>query len=114
VTELATSKLTEAQFQRQVVELAKLCGWSVAHFRPARTEKGWRTPVTADGAGFPDLVLARPPELVFAELKSERGKPSPAQVRWLEALCEVAAENEWVRCYVWRPSDFEDVRAVLA
>lgn len=32
----------------------------------------------------------------------------------LTQLAGVAAENEWVRCCVWRPADFDDVRAVLA
>jgi hypothetical protein len=47
-------------------------GWRAAHFRPARTAKGWRTPVAADGAGFPDLVLVRRTRIVAAELKSGR------------------------------------------
>ncbi len=52
----------EADFQAQVIDLLHLHGWVVAHFRPARTAKGWITPVAADGAGFLDLlaVHARP------------------------------------------------------
>lgn len=43
----------ERQWQAQVIELARILGWRVAHFRPALTKHGWRTPVQADGAGFP-------------------------------------------------------------
>lgn len=107
------TRLSEAAWQKQVIDLARLHGWRVAHFRPARTERGWRTPVEADGAGFPDLVLMRAPELIFAELKAEEGRPTQAQLEWLYPLQTVAADNEWVRCFVWRPSDFEDVREAL-
>jgi hypothetical protein len=62
-TNISASGLAE----RQVLELAKICGWRTAHFRPAKTSKGWRTPVSGDGAGLPDLILVRPPEIVFAE-----------------------------------------------
>jgi hypothetical protein len=76
--------VTEAELLGAVVQAARLCGWWTAHFRPARTARGWRTPVAADGAGFPDLVLARAGELLFAELKSAGGRVSPAQRVWLD------------------------------
>jgi hypothetical protein len=61
--------MTERDFQRAVVELARLMGWRVHHTRPALTQRGrWLTPIQGD-AGFPDLVLCRPPRLVLAELK---------------------------------------------
>src|SRR5665213_1836630 len=65
--------MTEAQWQRRVLDLAQLCGWRVAHFRPARTATGWRTAVEADGVGYPDLTMVRDGRLLFAELKSEAG-----------------------------------------
>src|SRR4051794_27414866 len=58
----------EAVFQDQVIEIAHIYRWRVAHFRPAQTSRGWRTPVAADGMGFPDLVLIRQPEMIIAEL----------------------------------------------
>lgn len=77
--------MNEADLQRAVIDLAKLRRWRVAHFRPARTEKGWRTPMTGH-VGFPDLVLARDGKVIFAELKSDTGKFRPGQLEWAAAI----------------------------
>ena len=98
--------ITEAQFQQQVIDLAHLNSWRVAHFRPARTDKGWRTPVAADGAGFPDLVLARDGVVIFAELKTERGVLRPEQNVWGHHLGAL-----W---RVWRPHQLHDIARELA
>jgi hypothetical protein len=102
---------SEADWTAYVIDLAHRYGWLVAHFRPARTATGWRTPVQADGAGFPDLVLVNPwqRQLVFAELKARNGHPSRAQLNWLANLADV--EN--VGVYVWRPDQAADVERVL-
>ncbi len=94
--------MTEAELLDAVVDLGHLFGWRAAHFRPARTAHGWRTPVAADGAGWPDLTLVRGDRLVFAELKSERGKTTTEQTEWLEHLDKVA------EVHVWRPGDWAD------
>ena len=58
--------MSEAVLQDAVIELANLKGWTVAHFRPAQNARGdWRTPVAAQGKGFPDLVMVRRDQLVF-------------------------------------------------
>lgn len=103
-------KMTEAEFQAGVLELAKLSGWFVAHFRPAQTSKGWRTPVAADGAGWPDLVLVHPPRraVLYRELKRDKGKLRPEQERWRDAL--VAAGADWA---LWTPSDLEEIAETL-
>lgn len=96
--------MTERQLQDAVIECARLLGWKVAHFRPAKTEKGWRTPVEADGKGFPDLVMVHQSgHLIFAELKSDKGVMSAEQVDWMRALAE-AAISDRVRFFCWRPS----------
>jgi hypothetical protein len=102
--------VTEAEFQKQVIDLAQLFRWRVAHFRPARTAKGWRTPVAADGAGFPDLVLAKEGRLIFAELKAEKGRVSEAQALWLESLGPSTEDRLVV---VWRPSDWDSIERVI-
>ncbi|MCJ7829360.1 MAG: VRR-NUC domain-containing protein [Dehalococcoidia bacterium] len=99
--------MTEEDFLKQVIDLAKLTGWRVAHFRPAQTARGWRTPVQGDGAGFPDLVLVRE-RVVYAELKSEKGKVSDAQWAWKDALQMAGKE-----IYVWRPSDWDSIVEIL-
>jgi VRR-NUC domain len=60
-------------------------------------------------AGFPDEVLLRPPRLVFAELKSERGRLKPDQEAWLEELRQMPG----VEVYVWRPADMDEIAKVL-
>jgi hypothetical protein len=101
----------EAEFQAAVVQLARLRRWRVAHFRPATLTNGKTiTPVAADGAGFPDLVLAKPRVgVVFAELKARRGRLSPAQTQWVECLRSAGAE-----CHVWTPDDWDVIERVLA
>lgn len=101
--------ISEADFQDQIIELAHLCDWTVAHFRPAMKSDGsWRTAVQADGTGFPDLVLVRE-RVIFAEIKTEQGQPSPEQYCWLLGLKEAGQE-----VYLWQPSDWEEVVEVLA
>lgn len=93
--------MTEAELQSAVIELARLLGYRVAHFRPALTAKGYRTPVEADGKGFPDLVLAKPGRLLFVELKSAKGKLSEEQEAWRCALGIAGAFY-----YVFQPVDW--------
>jgi hypothetical protein len=50
--------VTEADLQATILDAARLLGWRACHFRPARTTRGWRTPVEGD-PGFPDLTLAK-------------------------------------------------------
>lgn len=99
--------MTEAELQACVLDLAKVMHWRVAHFRQALTAKGWRTPVSADGAGFPDLVLAAPcrhdaiySQVLFVELKGSGGKVTSAQREWLDLLAPNAA--------VWTPKEWLD------
>jgi hypothetical protein len=112
---------TEAQFQAAVIQYARLRGWLVAHFRPARTSKGWRTPMTGD-PGFPDLVMTRrgtrqgeatpldsPGRVIFIELKTERGKVSVNQAAWLDALGDCPGVEVWL----WRPRDWPTIEEVL-
>ena len=99
----------EKEFQRAVIEYAKMMGWRVHHTLPAITQSGrWITPVQGD-MGFPDLVLCRPPRLVLAELKRAGGKVSPQQREWLSALQACAG----VECYVWYPSDWDTIMHTL-
>lgn len=93
--------MTEAELQTAVIDTARVLGYLVAHFRPAETKQGWRTPVQADGKGFPDLVLTGRRRVIFAELKNEKRPLEPEQRVWLEALAVAGAE-----VYLWRPADW--------
>jgi hypothetical protein len=104
---MAKAAMTEKDWQLRIVGALKLFGWRHAHFRPLHTAKGWRTPVSGD-AGFPDLVLVRPPRVIFAELKV--GAPvSPQQADWLSDLGRVPG----VESYIWRPTDWDQVVELL-
>jgi VRR-NUC domain len=85
--------MSEAELQALLAEVAELAGWWRAHFRPARTVHGWRTPGQYEaGAGWPDLVLVRDCVLVW-ELKSGKGKVDPAQQAWLDAWAGAGVET---------------------
>ena len=89
--------ISEKDWARTVVEYAELMGWKVY-----RTWLSVRSP-----AGFPDLVMARE-RLVCAELKSENGFATSAQLGWLAAISTANVE-----AYIWRPSDWDEVQRVL-
>lgn len=60
-------------------------------------------------AGWPDLVIAGRGRLIFAELKTEKGKPTDDQVAWLEVLRRTSG----VQSYIWRPSQWDEVVQLL-
>ncbi len=107
--------IRERDWQRTVIEAAQALNWTVAHFRAARTLDGsWRTPVAADGAGFPDLVLVRDGHLLFMELKSEKGKPTDHQQAWLHDLRDIAIfAGQGIQVLMLRPSDMPRIREML-
>ena len=91
--------LSERDFQKQALDLAKILGWTAYHPMLSKwSERGW-----------PDLAMVRPPRLVFAELKSETGRATSDQERWLGLLGLCPG----VEAYLWRPSDIEHVAEVL-
>jgi VRR-NUC domain-containing protein len=52
-------------------------------------------------SGWPDLVIAGPDTILFAELKTQGGRVSPAQREWITAL-EAAGQV----VFLWRPIHF--------
>jgi DNA/RNA-binding domain of Phe-tRNA-synthetase-like protein len=56
------------------------------------------------------LVLVHPSrgEIIFVEMKTERGKLRPEQIIWQDALIGAGA-----RYFLWRPSMFAEVEATL-
>lgn len=96
--------MTETQFTDLVVELAQFHGWRAVHFRPARTDKGWRTAMQGD-RGFVDVVLARDGHVLHVELKTQDGALRPGQREWGEAIGPTYR--------LWRPSDLERIKQEL-
>jgi hypothetical protein len=83
--------------------LAPTLGWDLTYH--TLRSKGSR-------AGFPDRVLVRGDRVIFAELKRERRVATPLtaeQRRWLDALAGAGME-----CYLWRPSDLDEVAQILS
>lgn len=100
---------TEAEFTRQVVAFARLCGWLVYHPLPLRTARGWATGTQGD-PGFPDLTAAKAGRLVLAELKVGRGTRSPHQLRWAAALEGLAGAAAY---YLWTPAAWGEIETVF-
>lgn len=95
----AAAILPEKQFQAQILDLARLSGFLVYHTHDARRS----------APGFPDLVLVRPPLVLFAELKTDTGRLRPEQRLWLDAL----GRCESVESVLWRPGDWKRIEKVL-
>ena len=99
-------ELPEADLLRLITTLAKHAGWHVYHTHDSRHSE----------AGFPDLVLAKPGtagkagRLIFAEVKSRKGKVSQEQMIWLDILQHSLLSLE---VYLWRPADWPDIVAIL-
>lgn len=97
--------ITEKQFEAQVKDLAKIFGWLYYHT--------WRS--IHSPAGFPDVVMVRQGRLIFAELKSEKGKLSDKQQEWIDALRDgqkFAPMPNW-EVYAWRPHQIEEIAEIL-
>ena len=92
--------MTERELQNAVLELAGYLDWITYHTHDSRRSN----------PGFPDLCMVRCGRLVFAELKSERGKLTNDQRSWIVELVRADVET-----YLWRPSDWTDgtIEAVL-
>ncbi len=95
----------EKQFQSDVMTFAQRQGWLCYHTRDSRKS----------APGFPDLCMVRGLRVVFAELKAQKGKTTGPQDDWLTALSIVAlSAPEYVGVFLWRPSDWNEIAAVLA
>ena len=87
-------KTSEKDFRQMVCELARLLKWEY-YF----TWLSIHSP-----SGFLDLVLVKPPQIIFVELKTDVGKLSSNQKRWIELLeacgCDVR---------IWRPMMWDEI-----
>ena len=94
-------KLSERDFQAQVLDLSSMYGWLCYHVPDSRR---------CTSAGYPDLALCHPRgEYLLVELKTDRGRLRPAQRAWIEAL-----RSAGIECHIWRPRDFDAIVARLS
>jgi hypothetical protein len=96
--QILLESIRESEFQSQIVDTAQKLRWLVYHTHDSRRS----------AAGYPDLTLVRRDRLIFAEVKTEKGKTSPAQEIWLKAL-----EDAGCKVFVWKPSMFDKIIEVL-
>jgi hypothetical protein len=104
------NSMSEKELQDNVIDLAHALGYLVHAERPAMNlNHEWRTPIQGD-KGFPDLVLVsrKQKSIIFAELKSEKGKLFNEQAEWRIALMDsiIPNSNYKITYYEWRPSDW--------
>lgn len=112
--------LREDQWRGVVEELAQVYGWLVYYVEnstrvierrhgPNAGQKVRVRNINVGGRGYPDLTLVRPPRLIFAELKPERGSLEEEQKTWRDKLSAVPGA-EW---YLWRPRDYDAIERIL-
>ncbi len=93
--------ISEDEFTDQVVELLSIRGWMVVHFRKARKKDGrWMTPIKGH-VGSPDILAARFGQVLMAELKVGRNKPTPEQELWLHHAGKHA--------FLWYPKHWDQI-----
>ena len=129
MTARRTLAASEADLEKLVLDYAHLRQWRIHVERPARTKKGWRTPIKGH-AGYPDLTLARNGVVIFAELKSATGKATPEQWTWLGAIngftptADRDPAGAWLLtigarhlhghiAVLWKPSDWPTIEGLL-
>lgn len=91
--------MSEQELERIVRDLARVNNWRLFH--------AWRSDHSP--AGFPDICAVRGPRLIFAELKTMKGRVTPEQRAWLDDLEKVPG----VEVFVWKPRDLDEIEAIL-
>jgi len=92
--------VSEKAFMDTILQAAEIYGWWTYHTHDSRRST----------AGFPDLVLVKPPHVLFLEVKRENGRLTVAQA---DVLALLWGCNE-VQAAVVRPSDWEQIVEWLA
>lgn len=102
--------MRESDLKAHIIEFAKWHGWLIHHDLPALDTRGnWRTHIEGN-AGFPDLVLAHARRgLIVAELKSETGRVTTEQAKWLAAI-----EGHTAEAALWYPHNLKEIETRLA
>jgi len=84
--------ISEDELQNNIRQLCQVLRLPYYHTHDSR-----RSP-----EGWPDCAIVRGTTLILRELKRQNEKPTPAQIRWLDALSRVTA----VDAGLWFPSNW--------
>ena len=96
--------VSEKAFQAYVVRFAQGQGFRVFHTHDSRRSEG----------GYPDLTMVRRGrargrgQVIYAELKSMKGKVTREQQWWIDDLLDAGCE-----VFVWRPDQWNEICATL-
>jgi hypothetical protein len=102
-------EMSEEQLVRAFLDLAARTGWRAVHYRPARTNQGWRTALEGH-PGAPDIIAVHPSRgVLLVEAKSKTGRLRPDQEDW-RIWSEKAAERYpgAIRYALIRPANLFD------
>ena len=101
--------MSEATWQEQLLDLAHFLGWKHMFVRKS-IGKGKKWTTATNVKGWLDLTLwhERQQRVMFVELKSESGEPTPEQLAMMASWTKAGQEN-----YLWYPSDLETAKAIL-
>ena len=90
----AINNISEKEFMKLITDYAREHNWKFHHCNDMSRCSG-DLDGRYSGRGFADLVMARNGEIIVAELKSENGSISKAQMEWI---------REYPATEIWRPS----------
>ncbi len=104
-----TPPMSETTWQEQLLDLAHFLGWKHMFVRKS-IGKGRKWTTATNVKGWLDLTLwsERQQRVMFVELKSEDGKPTPEQLAMMASW-----ERAGQEVYLWRPSDLEAAKVIL-
>lgn len=99
--DVVASAMSEDELLFNVRDCAQKLGWLFYHTRDSRKSD----------EGFPDCHMVRDVperEIVYAELKAQKGKLREEQNAWLRVLTAISEDEGGVqvRYYIWRPEDW--------
>ncbi len=80
------SPMTETELQGHIIKMAQAQGWAIHVHTQGASNKPRRPSRVSSNNGFPDLELARDCEVLWLELKDQKGTLDPAQVYWQQCL----------------------------
>ena len=105
---MKTQRMSGKALQKSIIDLAHLYNWKCAHFQSVLATRkdgsaSWRTPVQADGKGFPDVFMVRDRRALAVEVKGDGDTVKPEQAAWHYAIGKTAVEM-----YVWTPESWRN------